>query len=355
MKAMWCREMPRARLVGLLHLFLLASLSSAQAIDGSPIRQISPPDMGFFTKCVDYRGIPIKAPPVVADAALLEAYRRLDLLLRNNPSALANLCSQGAELHIIGKDQQTSDLPEHHSAKGKPFDGALTIDERTRGVGGIYASCGEENLLRLNKDRYFGRDICAHEFSHTLMEYGLDGPIQAAIASQYHASVAKGLWPKAYAASNEKEFFAELTMWYFGTRGDYGKISPEPKPGREWLRAYDPDAFRLLDDIFSGRRPSRVVRLALVAPQPPSEEGAMRSVNSENPTTLQIVNKTAAPVKLYWLDYEGRRKSYGEIPPFGRQSQSTYVGHPFILTDRLERGLAIFVPVAEPGIAILRK
>ncbi len=116
--------MRRARLVGLLHLFLLATLSSAEAIDGSPIRQISPPDMGFFTKCVDYRGIPIKAPPVVADAALTEAYRRLDLLLRNNPSALANLCSQGAELHIIGKDQQTSDLPEHHSAKGKPFDDA---------------------------------------------------------------------------------------------------------------------------------------------------------------------------------------------------------------------------------------
>jgi hypothetical protein len=132
---MWCSEMLKARLVGLLQFLLLASQSSAAAADGSTVRQISPPDMGFFTKYVDYKGIPIKAPPVVADAALLEAYQRLDLLLRNNPSALANLCSQGAELHIIGKDQQTSDLPEHHSAKGKPFDGALTIDERTRGVG----------------------------------------------------------------------------------------------------------------------------------------------------------------------------------------------------------------------------
>lgn len=347
--------MLKARLVGLLQLLFLSAQISAAAADGGPVRQISPPDMGFFTKCLDYKGIPIKAPPVVADAALIEAYRRLDLLLRNNPSALANLCSQGAELHVIGKQQQTSDLPEHHAAKGKPFDGPLTIDERTRGVGGVYASCGEENLLGLNKDRYFGRDICVHEFSHTLMEYGLDRAIQAAIASQYHASVAKGLWPKAYAASNEKEFFAELTMWYFGTRGDYGKISPEPKPGRDWFRAYDPDAFRLLDDIYSGRRPSKVVRLALLAQQSPSEEVHLRSLNSDTATTLQFVNKTAAPVKLYWLDYEGRRKPYGVIPPFGRQSQSTYVGHPFLLTDPFEHGLAIFTPVAEPGIAILRK
>jgi hypothetical protein len=57
---MWCNEMHRTHLVGLLHLLLLASLSRAVAADGSPVRQIYPPDMGFFTKCVDYKGIPLR-------------------------------------------------------------------------------------------------------------------------------------------------------------------------------------------------------------------------------------------------------------------------------------------------------
>lgn len=334
---------------------LLSNMTTANASDGGAIRQITPPDMGFYTKSLDYRGIPIKAPPVVADAALIEAYRRLNLLLQNTPSALSNLCRNGAELHIIGRDQQTSDLPEYSSARGKPFDGDLTIDQRTRGVGGIFASCGEENLLRLASDRYVGRDICVHEFSHTFMEFGLDREMQAAIARQYRASVAKGLWPKAYAASNEKEFFAELTMWYFGTCGDYGKIAPEPKPGRDWLRAYDPDAYRLLDDIYSGRIRSKEISVVQLVAQSPSQEGSLRSLNSDTATTLQFINKTAEPIKVYWLDFEGNRKPYGEIPPFGRQSQSTYVGHPFVLTDRSERGLAIFLPVSEPGIATLRR
>ena len=41
---------------------------------------------------------------------------------------------------------------------------SLTIDERTRGMGGVQASCGEENLLGIEVDpRYANRDILTHE------------------------------------------------------------------------------------------------------------------------------------------------------------------------------------------------
>ena len=45
----------------------------------------------------------------------------------------------GAELHIIGRDQVTTDLPEWRQDKGKPLAeyGGLTRDERTRGMGGL--------------------------------------------------------------------------------------------------------------------------------------------------------------------------------------------------------------------------
>jgi hypothetical protein len=116
---------------------------------------------------------------------------------------------------LLGKNQVTSDLPEYRHLKGKPFDGDLDVDQRTRGLGGLLASCGEENLLRLAVDRYAGRDICVHEFAHSILAHGLSDEVRHRIAAQYRQSTARGLWKSAYAASNDDEFFAGLSMWYF--------------------------------------------------------------------------------------------------------------------------------------------
>jgi alpha-glucosidase len=227
------------------------------------IHSLTPPEQGFFAKQLDYQGIPIKAATVVSDEALVEAQRRLHRLLQNQPNVAYNLHQAGAELHIIGKDQVTSDLPEHHELKGKkiPEYGGLTVDERTRGLGGLLTSCGEENLLNLPEDRYKGRDICIHEFAHNIQDNGVTEEVREAIRRQYMKSLEKGLWKGAYAASNESEFFAELTMWYFGTHGDMGMTGPKPADGPEGLLAYDPDAYHLLDDFYSGR--TKVAQLPL--------------------------------------------------------------------------------------------
>jgi hypothetical protein len=73
----------------------------------------------------------------------------------------------------------------------------------------------------------------------------------------------RGKWKTAYAATNDDEFFAELSMWYFGTHGDVGRMSPAPEPGRDGLRRYDREAFELLDGIYSG--------CIMVAPVEPSK------------------------------------------------------------------------------------
>lgn len=70
-----------------------------------------------------------------------------------------------------------------------------------------------------------------------------------------HSSLEKGLWKNAYAGSNEDEFFAELTMWYFGTHGDLGMTGVKPANGPDGLRAYDLEGYQLRDDFYSGRIP----------------------------------------------------------------------------------------------------
>src|SRR5262245_2891644 len=229
----------------------------ALAQNQEPILRVTPPEAGFFSKRLDYAGIPIKAHAAVADEALRQARARLHQMLEHCPNVRANLAEYGAELHIIGKDQVTSDLPEHRHLKGKPFDGKLTVDQRTRGLGGLFASCGEENLLRLPKDRYRGRDICVHEFAHCVRDHGMQRESRELFREQRRRSLAAGLWTESYAGANDDEFFAELSMWYFGTHGDLHMTGPKPEDGSEGLRKYDPEAFALMDRFYRGRLEAR--------------------------------------------------------------------------------------------------
>src|SRR5438874_7841651 len=80
---------------------------------------LDPPEKEFFAKVISFHGIPIKAPKEVAEDALFAAYERLSMMLSNQPTVISNLASAGAELHIIGREQVTSDLPEHRHLKGK--------------------------------------------------------------------------------------------------------------------------------------------------------------------------------------------------------------------------------------------
>ncbi len=213
----------------------------------------------FYSKYLSFHGIPIKAHRVVQDEALYAAYDRLarmfQFLLTRQPLLVSNLVAAGVELHIIGRDQVTTDLPEWRKDKGVPLAeyNGLTRDQRTRGMGGRLTSCGEENLLKLEKDRYRGRDICLHEFSHAILNFGCPREIRQRVAAQRKDSLAKGLWQKSYAGSNADEFFAELTMWYFGTHGDLGMTGPKPGNGPKGLKDYDPEGFALIDDFYRGR------------------------------------------------------------------------------------------------------
>lgn len=221
----------------------------------SKIMLLDPPQDGFFAKELFFHGIPIKAPAVVADEAIYEARNRIARELKNLPQVVSNLVTAGVEVHIIGQHQVTSDLPEFRDLKGKslPEYQGKTIDERTRGMGGRLTSCGEENLLKLPNDHYFGRDILVHEFGHAIRQYGIPLEVVQRFNEQYHRSLDKGLWKGAYAASNADEFFAELTMWYFGTHGDLHMTGPKPTDGPDGLKQYDPEAYELFNDFYTGR------------------------------------------------------------------------------------------------------
>jgi len=104
--------------------------------------------------------------------------------------------------------------------------------------------------------------------------------------AQYQISKSKGLWLNSYAGSNPNEYFAELTMWYFGTHGDLNMTGPKPEDGPEGLKKYDPDAYKLLDDFYTGK-----IEIAQVEPRPrPGTNGAARRTPRDSQAARAIVN-----------------------------------------------------------------
>ena len=224
------------------------------------IQTIEPPEEDFFAGQFNYHGLAIKGAAVVCDEAFYEAWRRIDNLLRHSPVILSNLLQAGSEVHIIGRDQAQTDLPEFRRQKGVhlPENPRITLDERARGMGGRNCSCGEENLLKLPGDRYRGRDILSHEFTHTIHGYGVSQNIRELITKTYQQARAKRLWETPggkpiYGGSNENEYLAELALWYVGGRGDWPVGMPAMQPGPDFIEQYNPEGYKLVDDLFQGR------------------------------------------------------------------------------------------------------
>ena len=333
----------------------LAAVAATLAATPPAVCALDPPEQGFYSKSLDLGGLAIKAHADVSDESMREAWRRLHRLLEHVPQGWSNLVAAGAELHIIGKNQKMVDMPEYRQWKGRKYEGDLTLDERARGLGGLVASCGEDNLLKLPGDAFRDhRDICSHEFAHTLMEFGLGPGLVRRLEEQYRRSTGRGLWKTAYAATSPGEYFAELSMWYFDSRGAFGRLEPPPKEGREWLASYDPEGFRLLDDLYSGRLPIAPRAGVTLALLPASREKDLRSLRSDASTGLSVRNLTAGTVTVYWLDTAGRRVKYDAIDAGAVWSISTFVTHPWVFTDAAGRALGLVVAADQPGTVVLR-
>jgi alpha-glucosidase len=235
---------------------LCCALVGIPAASARPSVERTEPLLGFFTRYLDCGGIGVRSSEAVVDDALLKACEKITMMLGGIPETRARLIRAHTELHVIGRDERTSDLPEFHSQRDKVYidnlGHATTIDLRTRGKGGgPTPSCGEENILRLPMDRYRGgNDTCIHEFAHTIMALGLTPEQRVRIQAQYRAAMAQGLWQNAYAGTNAAEYWAELSVWYFGFHGNrYAMRTPVPS-GREALRDYDPGGYSLLAAIY---------------------------------------------------------------------------------------------------------
>lgn len=213
----------------------------------------------FYQKYIETEGLYVTSSGKVSDEALLKACDIISLMLAKRPDVKAHMVKKGCHVMIIGKDEETCDLPEFaHICNCE--DSIKYWNWRARGFGGapedeFSSSCGEENLLALPQDKYVGENILIHEFAHlvhTVGIVGVESDFNERLEALRQNAIRKGLWEKTYAVSNKEEYFAECVQSFFNCNR-----YAEPANGvhnwvnrRTKLKAYDPDMYRLLQEYF---------------------------------------------------------------------------------------------------------
>ncbi|MFZ2052642.1 MAG: hypothetical protein WAU81_00465 [Candidatus Aminicenantales bacterium] len=224
----------------------------------------------FYEKYLDAMGIPVIASAAVSDTALLIARDIILHMLSERPDIRRTLIRSGQKVGIIGHAQKMSDIPEYKNLKKPAFgDRRLTAKEiaeyekiqkmtdqeywnmRARGLGGVYTTCGEENLLGIPGTRYFGEHILVHEFAHAVHKgiRACDPELADLIDQAYADAMALGLWKGQYASTNSGEYFAEGTQFWFWSNYEYkdgDKVVYSPLD----LRTYDATLYDLLSRVY---------------------------------------------------------------------------------------------------------
>jgi len=202
-------------------------------------------DTTYYKKHADANGYPILASEEVPDEALAIVRDQVNYMLGFRPDVRNAMIEAGARLVIMAETEYTMDIPEQrHWIVPRYRDPRLTSGERAsyyepgglgyrsaeaywnaraRGMGGTLTSCAEENVLGYYGTRYWGTNICIHEFAHAIMGAGignLDPEWYQEIVDAYHAAREADLTTvRGYAGNTFDEYWAVNLEWYLEVGG----------------------------------------------------------------------------------------------------------------------------------------
>lgn len=223
-------------------------------------------DTTFYRKYADANGYPILGSSKVTDAAMAIVRDQVIYMLGNRPDVRDTMIAHGGRVVVMAETEYTMDVPEQRRwTVPKYLDPRLTPQERARyyepgglgsmtaegywnprarGMGGTMTTCAEENVLGYYRTRYWGTNICVHEFSHGIMGAGIGNAdpkwFQAIVDSYKHAKAACLRTADGYAGNTFNEYWATGVEWYVGNGG-------KDRPG---LKATDPSLYELVSRLI---------------------------------------------------------------------------------------------------------
>lgn len=214
----------------------------------------------FYEKYLDADGIPVVSSAAVHDEALIRVGKVISLMFSKRFDVKQMMIEKRCKVMIVGEDEEVCDLPEYAHICDTPEHVAYW-NRRARGFGGApedaySASCGEENVLCLEGDRYKGENILVHEFAHLIHTVGIvcvNPRFDSELEELRQHAIQQGLWKNTYAIGNKEEYFAEAVQSFFNCN----RYAEEPNGvhnainRRVKLKEYDPAIYNLLLQYFS--------------------------------------------------------------------------------------------------------
>jgi hypothetical protein len=223
-------------------------------------------DTAFYKKHADANGFPIIASAKVPDAALAIVRDQVNYMLGHRPDIRDTMIAHGARIGIMAETEYTTDVPEQRGwIVPKYLDPRLTPQERAnyyqpgglgtrsgagywngraRGMGGTFTTCAEENVLGYYNTRYWGTNICVHEFAHSIMGSGIGyaDPLwfQEIVDSYKTAKAACLVTTNGYGGNTFNEYWATGVEWYVGNGGR----------DRNALKTADPTLYELISRLI---------------------------------------------------------------------------------------------------------
>lgn len=332
----------------------------------------------FYEQCVLAGDFPIVASSKVSPAALCEAGHIIAAMMEHRPEVLAAITKQRVRLAVMAYDEYTTDVPEHSKLEPREY-----WDKRARGLGAssetLTVSCGEENLTCLKGDPYAAENILVHEFGHVVHEFGMkseDPTFDDRLNEIYQDAMKQGLWHGKYAATNRMEYWAEgVQSWFDTNRHD--DFEHNHVHTRAQIKEYDPGLAALLESVFGDgawryarpsertpppahfagfdaahapefRWPQRLLAWSdgfkkgnvTLAPRsatrvdlvPESSRETWKSAGGGARSKLYVLNVSAHPVVLDWVDFEGRPQRHAILRNGDHFETDTFVGHNWRVT-----------------------
>jgi hypothetical protein len=90
-----------------------------------------------------------------------------------------------------------------------------------------------------------------------------------------------------------------------------------------------------------------------VAQEPCASAGRWRSEDNGIPLFLDFQNDTPRTLSMFWLDFDGRRVHYADLPPGQGYRQQTFATHPWMAVDGDGQCRALLVPLAAGHHAVV--
>lgn len=88
--------------------------------------------------------------------------------------------------------------------------------------------------------------------------------------------------------------------------------------------------------------------LVQAATQHAAEEAGLKSVENELAATIVFTNSSPKTVKVFWLDFDGKRKLYRTLSAGESYEQPTYLMHPWLITDDADNAWWLYFADAQP-------